>query len=146
MNHYRINLLQIRYKKTYSVLISFLLLFIVILINGQIDMNTRQYSNLLLFGIGGLLGTYVTIELAKKISISENMLIKLLIFLGQNSLIIFLYEIFTPHIFLSFINIFMHLKSLVYSSPILGSLNDLIFSIVTVIIIKKISFLNRIYY
>lgn len=146
INYYKINWPHNDSISSYYILISILLLFIVISINGYVDMNLRIYSNLVFFSIGGLLGTYVIIEFAKKISKKENVLITLFVFLGENSLIIFLYQSFTAPIFLNFINLFVHIKELVNSSPFLCSLNMLIFSIVTIIIIKKIHFLNRIYY
>lgn len=146
INHYKIDWPQNYPKNSYYILISILVLFIVISINGNVDMNLRKYSNLVLFGIGGLLGTYITIEFAKKICINENLFYKLFAFLGKNSLIIILYQMFTPSIFINAINLFVHIKEFIYNSPVLCTFNMLIFTIVTVYSIKKMPFLDRIYY
>jgi acyltransferase len=146
INYYKISWPYDKSKSLYYILIYILLLSIVISINGYVDMSLRIYSNLVLFGIGGLLGTYVIIEFAKKICINESVLIRLLTFLGKNSLIIFIFQLFTPPIFINFINILVPIKEIVYSSPVLCTLNMLVFTIITVVIIKNLTFLNNIYY
>ena len=91
INYYKISWPSNKSKSKYFFFISILLLVAIITINGSVDMSLRRYSNLALFGIGGLLGTYVITTIAKKISISENVLIRTLVFLGKNSIIIFLF-------------------------------------------------------
>ena len=133
------------FKSIFYSFIFVLLLLIVISINGSVDINTRMYSNLFFFGIGGLLGTEVTIEFAKELSKKESLLTKILVYFGKNSIIILLYQSFTPIFYLSILNNFINLNDILYNSPILSSLNMLISCIVTIFIIKRVPILDRIY-
>jgi acyltransferase len=122
-----------------------LLLFTIISNNGSVDMNTRTYFNLLFFSVAGLLGTYLTIELAKEISKKETLLTKILVYFGKNSIIILLYHNFTPIVILSMINKFISISEFISSSPVLYSLTMLGSSILTLIVIKRVPALNKIY-
>ena len=133
------------FKSIFYNFIFVLLLFIVISINGSVDMNTRMYSNLFFFGIGGLLGTKVIIEFAKELSKKESLLTKIFVYFGKNSIIILLYQSFTPMLYLNILNNFVNINEIIYHSPILGSLNMLIFCIAMIFIIKRVPILNRIY-
>lgn len=133
------------FKTNFFTLISILTLFIIISIDGYVNMNRRVYPNLLFFSIGGLLGTHIMLLFAKKISNYENILIKLICFLGKNSLIIFLYQSFSPLIALNLMNKFVHIDELINSSPVLSTLNMVIFTLLTVIVFKKIHVLDRVY-
>ena len=83
MNHYRINWLHNDSKSVYYISIAILLFFILISINDTTDLNKRHFSNLLFVWIEGLLGTYVTIEFSKKISMKDNYSVRLFVFLGK---------------------------------------------------------------
>jgi len=143
VNYYSIDWLRVNFGNNSYILVLFLP--IIISINGSVDMNTRVYSNLLLFGIGGLLGTQLTIEFAKKISQRESLLTKIFAYFGKNSIIILLYHTFIPIPFLDILDRFVDVKEVIYSSPILSSLNMLILSILIIILIKRIPLLNRAY-
>ncbi|MCX9085630.1 MAG: acyltransferase family protein [Candidatus Methanoperedens sp.] len=130
----------------YGIKILFILIFsFIIVLNGNVDMNIRNYNNLLLFSVGGLLGTYLTIELSKVINRNENTLSRFLIYIGKNSLLILLFYDFTPMIFLNIFDAFFNVKTIIYNSVILYGLNMLLFSIVTIIIIKRMPILKNIY-
>lgn len=123
-----------------------LIFFIVIEINGRVDMNTRLYKNLLLFIIGGLLGTYLTIDLSKRINRKESFLFRSLTYLGKNSIIILLYHAVTPWIILETIpNNYINIKEIIYNSGFLYFLNALIVSIFTIMIIKRMPLLKDVY-
>lgn len=145
INYYRTNLDYNKFKSNFYNFGFFLLLFTTISINGAVDMNTRTYSNLLFFSIGGLLGTYVTIELAKRISRKENVLTDTLVYFGKNSIIILLYHTFIPVVIISITSKFFDLKEIIHHSPVLYSLIMLVSSIAAIIIIKKLPVLDRIY-
>lgn len=145
INYYKTNWLHNNFKSNFYNFFFVLLLFIVISINGAVDMNTRTYSNLFFFSIGGLLGTYITIEFAKEISKKETLLTKIFTYFGKNSIIILLYHTFMPIVILDIINPLFNIKGIIYHSPILYSLTMLVSSIVTIIIIKRLPVLNRIY-
>ena len=145
MNYYSIQPFRSAQKKNYISLLLVLILFTIIEINGRVDMNLRNYANPLFFAIGGLLGTHITMELSKEIAKKENVLSKFLIFMGENSLIILLYQSFTPRLFLNTINVYIDIKEIVYNSGILYMFNLLIISILTVLFIKKIPILKDIY-
>ena len=149
-NYYRMNLLCNSFRRNLYSYICILFLYTAILsavisINRGVDMNTRAYSNLVLFGIGGISGTQIIIEIAKKISQKENLLTKAFAYLGRNSIIILLYHTFIPILFFDVLNRFVSVKELVYSSPILSSFNMLVLSIIVIIIIRKTPFLDRVY-
>lgn len=133
-------------KKILFYCVLLLLLFTVISINGRVDMNTRNYANLPIFCIGGLVGTSIIIELAKNLSSKENLLTNSLVFLGKHSLIILLYHTFTSVLLILILNIFVNVKDIIYNSPILSILNMLITSIVVVIFFKKLPVLEKIYF
>lgn len=145
MNYYNIHPFQNVSEKNYINLLLILILFVLIKINGSVDMNMRNYANPLVFAIGGLLGTHITIELSKEIAKKENSLSKLFIFTGKNSLTILLYHTFTPRLFLNLINIFIDVKEAVYNSEMLYLLNVLTFSMLTVLFIRKVPILKNIY-
>ena len=144
-NYYKINWLYNSFKSNLYNFFFVLLLFILISINGPVDMNTRTYSNLFLFSIAGLLGTYLTIEFAKKISKKENLLTEMFAYFGKNSIFILLFHSFAPIVFLDIINVFINIKEVIFHSPILYSITMLVSSIVTIIIIKRLPALDRIY-
>ncbi|AKB73990.1 O-acetyl transferase [Methanosarcina lacustris Z-7289] len=146
VNYYKINWLYNNFKSNLYNSICILLLFIVISINGAVDMNTRTYSNLFFFSIAGLLGTYITIEFAKKISKKESLLMKIFAYFGKNSILILLYHTFIPIVILDTTNNFCNIREIISHSPILYSLTMLVSSIVTIIIIKRLPFLDRIYF
>ena len=143
IHYYKIIWPHNNFKSIFYNFIFVLLLFIVISINGSVDMNTRMYSNLFFFGIGGLLGTKVIIEFAKELSKKESLLTKIFVYFGKNSIIILLYQSFIPMLYLDILNNFVNIKEIIYHSPILGSLNMLIFCIATIFIIKRVPILNR---
>jgi fucose 4-O-acetylase-like acetyltransferase len=145
IRYYERNWFSKSFKNIYFSFASILLFFTVTLNNGLINMNQREYFNFAFFIFEGFLGTYITIKLAKEISSTESLLTKFFVFLGNNSLIIVLYHTFTPDFFINALNIFINIKETVYSIPILNFLNMLIFSIVTIIIIKRLPLLSKIY-
>ncbi|MGB9927790.1 MAG: acyltransferase family protein [Methanosarcina sp.] len=127
-----------------SVLI--LLLYFVISFNGRVDMNTRNYANLPIFYIGGLLGTTMIIGIAKELSKKENILTNSFVFLGKHSLIILLYHSFTSLLLILILNIFINVKEIIYNSPILSILNMLLTSILVVVFFRKLPVLEKIYF
>lgn len=147
LTHYKFRQLISSHKNNALLLFLLLMLFsLVVLLNGRIDMNERIYGNLLLFSIGGLSGTYLTIKFAEKISSGSNALIEPLVFLGKNSMIIFLYQAFSLDIFNRFINIFFNIEDHFSNPPVIHLLGMLAFSLITVIIIQKTQILHRVYY
>jgi Fucose 4-O-acetylase and related acetyltransferases len=144
INYYKVNWLH-NSKSNFYDFGFLILLFILISINGSVDMNTRLYSNLLFFSIAGLLGTYLVIRFAKEISKKETFLSKIFIYLGKYSLIILLYHLFVPVVIFDITNNFFNIREIMSHSPILYSLTMLISSIVTIIILKRLPILNRIY-
>jgi fucose 4-O-acetylase-like acetyltransferase len=145
-NYYKTNWLHFNSINIFYNSPFILLLFLIISINGTVDMNTRTYSNLFFFSIGGLLGTYITIELAKEMCKKETLLTKVFRYFGKNSIIILLYHGFMPIVVLNIIKPFFNIKEIVYHSPILYSFTMLVSSIITIIIIKKLPFLDKIYF
>lgn len=145
INYYKKNWL---YKKPKNNVYNFgfVLLFVFIIsLNGSVDMNTRTYSNLLFFSIGGLLGIYITIQFAKKISEKESTLTKILTYFGKNSIIILLYHTFIPIVILQVTDKFLNIKEAAFNSPVLYSIIMLVSSILIIIVIKKLPVLDRIY-
>jgi fucose 4-O-acetylase-like acetyltransferase len=145
INCYKTVWLHDNFRSNFYNFLFVLLLFITISINGAVDMNTRTYSNLFFFSIGGLLGTYITIELAKEMCKKETLLTKILKYFGKNSIIILLYHTFMPIVILNIIKPLFNIKEIIYHSPILYSFTMLISSIVTIIIIERLPVLDKIY-
>ncbi len=145
INYYRKTQLHISFKNNLYNFFFVLLLFIIISVNGAVDMNTRTYSNLLFFGIGGLLGTYLTIEFAKRISKREDLLTRVFTYFGKNSIIILLYHTFLPIVIVDIINPAFNIKEIITHSPILYSFTMLFSSIIAIIIIKRLTVLDKMY-
>jgi len=145
INYYRVRQLQSSFRNNLYSLVFVLLLPFVISINGAVDMNTRTYSNLLFFGIGGLLGTYITIQVAREISKKEDLLTRIFTYLGKNSIIILLYHTFVPIVILNIVDPVFNIKEVIINSPVLYSLTMLVFSIMMIIAIKRVPVLDRVY-
>lgn len=145
VNYYKINWPDNKFKNNFYNLSFVLLFFGTVSINGAVDMNTRTYSNLVFFGIGGLFGTYLTIEFAKRISKRENLLTKAFIYFGKNSIIILLYHTFMPIVILDILHKFFNIKEVIFNSPILYSLIMLLSSILIITIVRKLPVLDKIY-
>lgn len=142
MNHY--GAINTKSKVIPEYFSWFLLLFISILLNGRVDMNLRNYSNLFLFVIGGLSGTFIMIGLAKELSRYTNVFTEMSEYLGKKSLVILCYHLFTPIFILNSIP-FIHVREMVSNSLFLSTLNILVFSIFTVVLFKKIPFFRRVH-
>lgn len=145
LNNYKVNWLDNNSKNNFYDFSFLLLLLVIISVNESVDMNTRLYSNLLFFSITGLLGTYLIIRLAKNISKKETFLTKILAYFGKNSIIVLLYHSFVPMVIFDIIRNPFNIKEIMFNSPILYSLVMLVSSIITIIVLKKLPVLNKIY-
>jgi acyltransferase len=126
--------------------VAFVLLILVVIFNGTVDMNQRIYSNnLLFFGVGGLCGTYLTFYIANKISPYDNKITEFLIFMGRNSLILFVYQGFALGVLEKILDLFTHTGSLIEGSPFLRATCMIVGSILMVLIIKRIPILCDVY-
>ena len=128
----------------YCFVIAFL--FVIISINGRVDMNTRNYANPFIFCIGGLLGTFIIIGLSRRVSQKDGVLTKSLVFLGKNSLVILLYHSFTSVLLILILGLFVNAKEVIYNSPILSIFNMLLTSIVVILFMKKLPLFEKIYF
>lgn len=145
LHNYKVEWLPDNFKNNFYDFSFILLLLVVISANGSVDMNTRLYSNLLLFSIAGLLGTYLIIRLAKSITKKETFLTKILTYFGKNSIIVLLYHGFIPIVIFDIIHNPFNIKEIMHNSPILYSLVMLFSSILTIIALERLPVLNRIY-
>jgi fucose 4-O-acetylase-like acetyltransferase len=145
LDNYKVNWLDNNSKNNFYDFSFLLLLLVIISVNESVDMNTRLYSNLLFFSIAGLLGTYLIIRLAKNIIKKETFLTKILAYFGKNSIIVLLYHSFVPMVIFDIIHNTFNIKEIMFNSPILYSLVMLVSSIITIILLKKLPVLNKIY-
>jgi len=126
--------------------ILFILLFIVVLIaNGRVDMNSRQYNNIILFIIGGLAGSLILTRISHELRNFQG-LYMYVVPLGINSLMILCYHAVLPGIVLSPLKF---ISPDIYSGLLGNGLSwivlSLTFSLMSCYVFRRISFFSKIY-
>ncbi|WP_340820846.1 acyltransferase family protein [Methanolobus sp. WCC4] len=140
------NIIDIREDNFNAYIFAFICILFIIIVSGsgRVDMNLRKYPNFFLFIMGGLLGTYITVELAKMINKNKTIISNFFNYLGKYSIIILLYHLFATKTFLVFMESFISFPDIIYNGYLYATIM-LIISILTVILINKISIFKKVY-
>lgn len=142
MKRSTIDILSFQRARMIMIPVAVILFFSVVILNGRVDMNTREYANPILFSLGGILGTYLCLEIAKEVSKYEK-LTAIFSYLGVNSIIIMLFHTFVPALFVGLVSRYFDLKEILFNFPLLGVVNMVIFCILTIEIVKRMPFLKH---
>lgn len=127
-------------------LIFFFMIFIIVLIaNGRVDMNSRQYNNIILFILGGLAGSLILVRISYELQ-NFRRLYMYVVPLGINSLVILCYHAVLPGIVLSPLKfISPDFYSCLLGNGLSWIVLSLTFSLISCYVFRRISFFSKIY-
>lgn len=104
---YKINKTDISLQKQIiSFLVAGVLLILVWRINGETNMRTMDYNNVLLFIVGAVSGSYIIIQTSRLISAygKEYKVYKWMLYIGRNTLIVLIFNRFIQFTLIRFLN------------------------------------------